>query len=288
MTKIPIVMRDFLIYLLYSDRSTESSCSIVWLSSVMVREYCIISTITEKCTPEFSDLRRSLYPTWSLRIEITKRLECAVLFFREESDPESRCHIECIIFWFESFSRCMTLPVIAETSSSCWTLWRAIVEYIFMRFRIISDHIRFTTGSFHFWEREKLLPILFQFFLYVFPYDPWMAVCIFLETNFQCIYECFPFYRGECLHRADRLLNSVWSMRAVESIIKSMPVTRFEKTSERKDSSNRGWVYKVMWYNRQDSNLWPPPSQGGVLIQLNYGCIRVFRKEGIYPLRGMP
>ena len=31
------------------------------------------------------------------------------------------------------------------------------------------------------------------------------------------------------------------------------------------------WFFK--WCNRLDLNQWPPPSQGGVLIQLNYGCI---------------
>ncbi len=33
-------------------------------------------------------------------------------------------------------------------------------------------------------------------------------------------------------------------------------------------------MFVSKWCNRQDLNLWPPPSQGGVLIQLNYGCMR--------------
>ena len=65
-----------------------------------------------------------------------------------------------------------------------------------------------------------------------------------------------------------------------------MNITRCEKSSERKNSSNGRWVYKVTWYNRQDSNLWPPPSQGGVLIQLNYGCIRIFHKCEILSASG--
>ncbi len=40
--------------------------------------------------------------------------------------------------------------------------------------------------------------------------------------------------------------------------------------------------FDFSWCNRQDLNLWPPPSQGGVLIQLNYGCIRIGLVDCIY------
>ena len=40
----------------------------------------------------------------------------------------------------------------------------------------------------------------------------------------------------------------------------------------KKNLPSWGWELFFEWCNRQDLNLWPPPSQGGVLIQLNYGC----------------
>ena len=44
------------------------------------------------------------------------------------------------------------------------------------------------------------------------------------------------------------------------------------KLKKIKRASQRNSFLCIKWCNRQDSNLWPPPSQGGVLIQLNYDC----------------
>ena len=41
---------------------------------------------------------------------------------------------------------------------------------------------------------------------------------------------------------------------------------------EQKKSPFSRKLFDCSWCNRLDLNQWPPPSQGGVLIQLNYGC----------------
>ena len=37
--------------------------------------------------------------------------------------------------------------------------------------------------------------------------------------------------------------------------------------------------YVSVWCNQQGSNLRPPPSQGGALIQLSYGCENIWRHQ---------
>lgn len=91
----------------------------------------------------------------------------------------------------------------------------------------------------------------------------WWDILILLWCNRQ----------GSSALRRTRLSSlSIWLGSYLINRSDSRPVL---KTIKIKAHSNE-WASDFLWCNRQGSNLWPPPSQGGALIQLSYGCINTW------------
>ena len=70
----------------------------------MIHEDMVVAAISKEGTPAFSNSRRCFDPTRRFRIEISKFLQCSVLFFRQKRNAHGRCHINSVIFWFMFFS----------------------------------------------------------------------------------------------------------------------------------------------------------------------------------------
>jgi hypothetical protein len=161
----------------------------------MTREDATISAIIIQRAAKLSHVRGCLHPARRFRIELSQLLKLQILLLRQELDAHGGGHIGGAVFRFMFFPRIQRFTILAKTGTIHRTLLGTIKKDVLACVLVVTNHIGFTAGFFHFTKRLKFVAIGFQACSHVDPFQPSVAVHIFPKTAFQYPEQFFrPFW----------------------------------------------------------------------------------------------
>src|SRR4051812_41640720 len=100
------------------QRATEASAAVVRLRAVVIHEDTPEAAIAEKRAAEFSHLRGCFQPARRLRIEISQRLQVAVLLLGQKLDAHGGRHVRGAVLRLEFLPGIQGLTVVANTRAA--------------------------------------------------------------------------------------------------------------------------------------------------------------------------
>src|SRR5262245_29410296 len=191
------------------QRAPERSRGIVRLRTVVTHEDAAVAAITIERAADFSDLSRSCNPARCLHVEISQLLQREIFFFRQKLDAHLGSHVHGGGF------RSMLLPyfppftIVANAHAALRGFRRTVPKNVFARVFVMTNHVRFTSSSFHFIERPQFFSIGFQLCLDFSPFQTFMAVLVFLKADFQRFEQFFTLLWGQLLFIAFGVVHSL-------------------------------------------------------------------------------
>ena len=135
---------------LHPQFPTKPPTRIVRLRAVVIREDASEAAITKQGAAEVSHLSRRFQPARRLSVKLSKLLQFAILFFRQQLNAHGRCQIHRAVFRFSFFSGIQRFPVVAKTSAVFRAVRRTINKDVFTGLPILANNIRFAARSLHF------------------------------------------------------------------------------------------------------------------------------------------
>src|SRR5207253_6269078 len=115
----------------------------------------------------------------------------SILFFRQELDAHGGRQVHGAALGLVFLPRLKGFAVVAKASAAAGTFRGAIIENIFARLPVPTDHVRLPARPFHLLERPQCGGIGFQLGLYRDPLETLVAVPVLLEAGLQCSQELF-------------------------------------------------------------------------------------------------
>lgn len=184
------------------QRATEAPSAVVGVRTVVTDEDAIVTAIPINRAAEFPDILRRLQPARRLRVELAQLLQREIFLLRQHLHAHVRRRIQDAVFGFVFLARIQRRAVVAKTDTALGTLRGTIHEDELARLFILTDHIRFAAGAFHFRERPQLFRPDLQPRLHLGPQQTMVAAQVLFKPGFQRGKQFFTLFGGQFLFAA--------------------------------------------------------------------------------------